>query len=1015
MSENPSASYGRYHNDLILDNRSDTDTLPLRLHPKNLENIWRTLIALRPDPDDREKKSLRQHIQAYFVRRFLLGFFDDGHEFSGADEDELTRALACQGVSMLSTSMVILEWNESTPLFANSWEPRHIISSNVLRDRRMRDDAADDFVSAHEPIRGVELPGDDDSDSGHNMLDLLYNIARKQADRHGHVHRGVECNSCGACPIQGIRYHCANCFDYDLCETCEAKEVHTKTHVFYKISIPAPSRGQIKAVTPKWYPGNDQAFPGTLPSSLMAKVKNETGLDEPDIQGLYEQFTCIAGHPHDADPAQLGTSIDRKAFDSYFIPSYIDRPTPANLIYDRIFAFYDENDDKLIDFLEFMHGINRLNNKSFTAKVRRIFKGFDLDADGYVCRKDFLRMFRAYYDLSTQLNREMLNRHDEMDLDDVIRETVQSNHPISAAFLGNNFPGHLSRGGQDKVTDSVDDYVLTSGPDGVLQEDREMKSNRHKAISMVPSEARERHPFRSFQDQPAQDDPLMHAAPNRNFELLSITNAQDADEAEMTGPDPPIHPYGWPPVMTPEPEDIVNALGADVALYDIDDPLDRARVIYQQSQRFDAEFANRRSNAQQKALNERWQRRQFYLDVEEGMTRPATYAEGDTSEDEAHGPEPETVDSSRGQSLRSRSSSKVRFDDSAIDTDYETRSNASSRSLPQNERWGGFELSRPTLDIGADVLYGAIQQGFNELIDSIFKEKEDRALEAQLTRKERARWEQLLDEYSENRDLDEEAKQLALVRADSLRTEALLNGGHEQTFDLNITGSVANIPGLPAALSQMRTEITRAIREATNISREASPRPAPPAEPAENRDPTLPQFRADDASSATTDPDPLTSRTQPTTKPPSPPPSPKTLSTWLRHRTIDIECELRGGPGRLNLIEFSRAIERANEKENEDENKSEDERDLQVLREARGLYVGGDEGMNLSNATGVDADENSTAEAAERANGVGGNDEEGGQDGQGQDGQGVKMEQWSKSGDLGKFAFLGTWLELAQF
>ena len=47
---------------------------------------------------------------------------------------------------------------------------------------------------------------------------LLYYIAQETAKNEGYIHRGITCNSCSAENIRGIRYHCANCADYDLCE-----------------------------------------------------------------------------------------------------------------------------------------------------------------------------------------------------------------------------------------------------------------------------------------------------------------------------------------------------------------------------------------------------------------------------------------------------------------------------------------------------------------------------------------------------------------------------------------------------------------------------------------------------------------------------------------------------------------------------------------------------------------------------------------------------------------------------
>ncbi|KAK4512641.1 calcium channel protein [Mucor velutinosus] len=55
-------------------------------------------------------------------------------------------------------------------------------------------------------------------------------------------HLGVECDHCQA-NIEGIRYKCGHCTNYDLCEACEhqAASIHDKTHAFIKIRYPIQS------------------------------------------------------------------------------------------------------------------------------------------------------------------------------------------------------------------------------------------------------------------------------------------------------------------------------------------------------------------------------------------------------------------------------------------------------------------------------------------------------------------------------------------------------------------------------------------------------------------------------------------------------------------------------------------------------------------------------------------------------------------------------------------------------
>lgn len=51
-------------------------------------------------------------------------------------------------------------------------------------------------------------------------------------------HKGITCSICGMNPIKGIRYHCLNCSQFELCDICEEKMGEIHPHALLKIRIP---------------------------------------------------------------------------------------------------------------------------------------------------------------------------------------------------------------------------------------------------------------------------------------------------------------------------------------------------------------------------------------------------------------------------------------------------------------------------------------------------------------------------------------------------------------------------------------------------------------------------------------------------------------------------------------------------------------------------------------------------------------------------------------------------------
>lgn len=578
---------------------------------------------------------------------------------------------------------------------------------------------------------------------GQNLLNLLYHIAEDQARRDGYIHRGVTCNSCGAIPIQGIRYRCANCIDYDLCETCEAMQVHIKTHLFYKVRIPAPFLGSPRQSQPVWYPGKPSMLPRSLPRPLAKRLMKDCNFENTELDALWDQFRCLANYEWANDPNKLHMAIDRKTFDRCFVPNTSIRPPPPSLIYDRMFAFYDTNGDNLIGFEEFLKGLASLNNKSNDERLRRVFRGYDIDGDGFVERKDFLRVFRAYYALSRELTKDMVAGMEDDFLEGGARDVVLGSQPISSAFPGSIPSGERSRTGEGKRMNSEGDMEIVDN-EGILRQDGDDTGDRHLVVgdAAVRSQFSRMRPLfpSTLRLAPTETTPR----PSDVIEGDQNDNEEDEDAAsETSGSDQSSSSVAsgiWPPAEHILEEDIIEALGSYIPAREITDPIDRARVADAVYHRMREDDQRRVFDARQRGIDERWRRRAFYTDEEDGATIPEGYERDPAIDDSSD--EDRDESESRPPSFRSRSSSKVRFQDDLNDDEYDVRSNpsTSSRSIPVGERWGGFEIPEIERDVGKEILYQVTQQGFNELLDILFKPKEDLLMEVYRTRAERKVW-----------------------------------------------------------------------------------------------------------------------------------------------------------------------------------------------------------------------------------------------------------------------------------
>lgn len=622
---------------------------------------------------------------------------------------------------------------------------------------------------------------------GHNIVNLLFRVSEDNARRSAYVHRGCACNACGIVPIRGIRYRCANCADFDLCETCESQGLHIKTHIFYKVKVPAPPFGP-RQMQPVWYTGDPDGFLRSLPKSLMARLSRETGFERQELEAFWEQWTYMANTEWRDDPDGLCLAMDRKTFERCLVPSGGYRHAAPNLIHDRMFAFYDTNNDGLISFYEFLHGLSYRKRKD---KLRKIFEGYDMDRDGLVNRRDFLRFFRAYYVLYKQMHKDILQGLDDQVLSSVeTHQLVTNRQPISSYF---GREGRLPRadtrrmmGGKyiDHVTGEV---RVADGVDGVVAEDRPLTADREGLLSLLHTRSSfrangegilEERFYASGDDSGDENDDgtavinywnaLLHPPQTAqeltglltgqrdrsgiNDEVLVSTELNEYEQGHSRNQDEqPLLATGDNLAADAAPAASVEASkteldakqssfnvlgrGEGVSHLDASTPEQREAIINnsrvsgnlyrapttgqlaaRREAFVQAHLSKATRIAARRKLYNRWKRRQFYLDEEEGAKAPAGWTEDE--------------DILRSEAINGETAK-------AGDSNLPAKKTANSLA----------DISASERDAGQEVLYQVMQQAFNELLDILFLKKENLLIEAAQTRRRRNKFRHLYDDF----------------------------------------------------------------------------------------------------------------------------------------------------------------------------------------------------------------------------------------------------------------------------
>jgi len=299
-----------------------------------------------------------------------------------------------------------------------------------------------------------------------SLKSLLYHIAEEEAKKQNHVHRTTRCDICNASPITGIRWHCINCPDYDLCSNCEALDEHLPTHIFAKIKVPICSLSRARRAQKSYYPGFHTQHPRRLSRRDRDEISRSFDIESTQLDAYYEKFMCLSTSISERQPSLGDMAITKSIFQKAFTVSRAIGPLESSFLVDRMFDFYDTNKDGLVTFEEFVAGQTYLKTIDTTSSLERVFNGFDVNQDGYISRVDVLRLLRGKYAIHKAMIQDLISVQEEQPraVDQALTNFLRSQQPISARFTDADTPQGQTRIPQTKPRDVYGDPQTLPDP-----------------------------------------------------------------------------------------------------------------------------------------------------------------------------------------------------------------------------------------------------------------------------------------------------------------------------------------------------------------------------------------------------------------------------------------------------------------------------------------------------------------------------------------------------------------------
>jgi Ca2+-binding EF-hand superfamily protein len=256
----------------------------------------------------------------------------------------------------------------------------------------------------------------------------------------------------------------------------------------------------------------NRSSPDHLTLDELRRFQQFTHFDHLEIEALFEQYKSLADQEE---------GISKTIFESALGPLGQEK----NLITDRIFHFFDQNQNGFIDFSEMCHGMSTLCKGSLDEKVNASFNGYDLNGDGKISQEELHAMFKAYFQLSMELVRDVVKAMEEEMMESFEDD---NNKPVSAVFTAPIPASAFQRSSTPPGSDSEGTTTPIAAESSNANPKKLVPANPSSSASMgSPKQAGHEINF------PSGDESSPNTPQNGTFVLQSPTSPMNATHATL--------------------------------------------------------------------------------------------------------------------------------------------------------------------------------------------------------------------------------------------------------------------------------------------------------------------------------------------------------------------------------------------------------------------------------------------------------------------------------------------------